>query len=46
VLAILGNMNDRTNKKLHILKDKKLRKERGSKNRSSLKQKKQNAVKN
>jgi len=39
VLAKLRNMNDRTNKELHILKDKKIRKERGSKNRSSLTQK-------
>ena len=29
VLAKLGDMIDRTNKKLHILKNKKLRKERG-----------------
>ena len=29
VLAKLGNMIDRTNKELHILKNKKLRKERG-----------------
>jgi len=29
VLALLRNMNNRTNKKLHILKDNKLGKERG-----------------